>query len=674
MAPPSGKARSADVGKLRPTNMSTGASVTTLTTAITTRSPPAVIILECPCCEREFSLQIRRPQVLSCGHTVCELCSTTGRHRETCDSPEHDVISENLILLQLLGERRENSEDIDYFISMAYRQICSLASLLRPSPNAHAAVLSRPMLRKLLAFVNSNLEEPFGLHKALKAARSLAERSLVEVILEQQSSGQLTASLWAAVRARGCQFLGPAMQEEVLKLVLLALEDGSALSRKVLVMFVVQRLSTLFPHASKTSIGHVVQLLYRASCFVVAKRDGDSSLMQLKEEFRTYESLRREHDAQIVSIACEAGLRIAPEQWSSLLYGDGTHRSHMQSIIDRLQAPQSLEQTTRELSSLATRANHLPLASLLQLLQQPLKILEWQPDEVASSGGKAVFDFISAAVSTVHCCLSLLQQQQQQGSGPKINGLPSPISASHPFQQQPSQQQQHHSTRSTNMNCSTINNNNNSTANCNVCSSSSSSSSGGGNNNGHNVDEHLYNGSSNNGITPAVSPLHPSPYPAYKYKVNLCRDMNHFGVCPRGVVCTFAHSIREQEHFRTRGKQHSRPQQQQLHLTPSQQPRHHQLQPQQIRPYHHQPPQHGQRYPAAVVATTTEQAAQQTPIIFHSLTEPPSPPSQPRHRQQHHHYHNHSHLQSPQSQLHSTEPAASDARRQVVDAIEATPH
>ena len=29
--------------------------------------------------------------------------------------------------------------------------------------------------------------------------------------------------------------------------------------------------------------------LFRASCFKVTKRDGDSSLMQLKEEFRTYE-------------------------------------------------------------------------------------------------------------------------------------------------------------------------------------------------------------------------------------------------------------------------------------------------------------------------------------------------------------------------------------------------
>jgi RING finger/CCCH-type zinc finger protein len=40
--------------------------------------------------------------------------------------------------------------------------------------------------------------------------------------------------------------MGPAMQEEALKLVLLALEDGSALSRKVLVMFVVQRLAPQF--------------------------------------------------------------------------------------------------------------------------------------------------------------------------------------------------------------------------------------------------------------------------------------------------------------------------------------------------------------------------------------------------------------------------------------------
>ena len=68
----------------------------------------------------------------------------------------------------------------------------------------------------------------------------------------------------------------------------------------------------------------------------LTKRDGDSSLMQLKEEYCSYEALRREHDTQIVSIALEAGLRISPDQWSSLLYGDSNHKSHMQSIIDKV--------------------------------------------------------------------------------------------------------------------------------------------------------------------------------------------------------------------------------------------------------------------------------------------------------------------------------------------------
>ena len=68
----------------------------------------------------------------------------------------------------------------------------------------------------------------------------------------------------------------------------------------------------------------------------VTKRHEESSLMQLKEEIRTYEALRHEHDAQIIQIATEAGLRISPEQWSSLLYGDTTHKSQMQSIIDKV--------------------------------------------------------------------------------------------------------------------------------------------------------------------------------------------------------------------------------------------------------------------------------------------------------------------------------------------------
>lgn len=87
-------------------------------------------------------------------------------------------------------------------------------------------------------------------------------------IVDEQGAAEILLGLLSSFVSFCFPWLS-AMQEEALKLVLLALEDGSALSRKVLVLFVVQRLEPRFPQASKTSIGHVVQLLYRASCFKV---------------------------------------------------------------------------------------------------------------------------------------------------------------------------------------------------------------------------------------------------------------------------------------------------------------------------------------------------------------------------------------------------------------------
>lgn len=280
---------------------------------------------------------------------------------------------------------------------------------------------------------------------------------------------------------------------------LLALEDGSALSRKVLVMFVVQRLEPHFPQASKTSIGHVVQLLYRASCFKVSKREGDSSLMQLKDEFRTYEALRREHDAQIVQIAtegqfilqfcfihsnilslqqriviiiqkwyfaCLAGLRIAPDQWSALLYGDTCHKSHMQSIIDKLQTPQSFAQSVHELVLALQRTNdpaHLHEVRMhLEQLTNIDPIVETTPSwqELAASL-KAVKHVVNGLVDFV----------------------------------------QHHGNRK----------------------------------------------------------LQETSFITHNYKTSMCRDFATKMICPRGSNCTFAHSDDELETYRAKNrKQHAK--------------------------------------------------------------------------------------------------------------------
>ena len=81
----------------------------------------------------------------------------------------------------------------------------------------------------------------------------------MELISQNQCSNyRAQQQLWSAIRERSCQFMGPALQDEALKLILLALEDGSALSRKVLIMFVVQRLNPEFPQVCFTShpVGH----------------------------------------------------------------------------------------------------------------------------------------------------------------------------------------------------------------------------------------------------------------------------------------------------------------------------------------------------------------------------------------------------------------------------------
>ena len=86
-----------------------------------------------------------------------------------------------------------------FFVSFFSKGVASL----------NQSALSRPMQRKLVTLVNCQLVEEEGRVRAMRAARSLGERTVTELILQHQNPQQLSANLWAAVRARGCQFLGP---------------------------------------------------------------------------------------------------------------------------------------------------------------------------------------------------------------------------------------------------------------------------------------------------------------------------------------------------------------------------------------------------------------------------------------------------------------------------------
>ncbi|KAG5285975.1 hypothetical protein AALO_G00009610 [Alosa alosa] len=400
------------------------------------QAPQWTEFLLCPICTQTFEETVRRPISLGCGHTVCKMCLNK-LHRKACPFDQTAINTDieqlpvNSALLQLVGGQVPklqpvalitDPEDTKHY-DEARQCVEELALYLKPLSsirgvglsNAAQSMLSRPMQRKLVTLVHCQLVEEEGRVRAMRAARSLGERTVTELILQHQNPQQLSSNLWAAVRARGCQFLGPAMQEEALKLVLLALEDGSALSRKVLVLFVVQRLEPRFPQASKTSIGHVVQLLYRASCFKVTKRDEDSSLMQLKEEFRTYEALRREHDSQIVQIAMEGGLRIAPDQWSSLLYGDQSHKSHMQSIIDKLQTPASFAQSVQELTIALQRTGDPANLNRLRPHLELLANIDPSPDAPPPTWEQLEKGLV-AVKTVVHGLVDFIQNHSKKGT------------------------------------------------------------------------------------------------------------------------------------------------------------------------------------------------------------------------------------------------------------------
>lgn len=205
------------------------------------QAPQWTEFLSCPVCCNEFDVALRSPISLGCSHTICKAC-LSNLHRKQCPfdqttiSIDIDSLPVNTALLQLVGasNKKDNDDPIDYKVisreNLQYyvtskKCVEELAMYLMPFSNGNVcgsssilsrlcgtnSVLSKPMQRKLVTLINCQLVEDEGRTRAMRAARSLGERTVTELILQHQNPQQLSANLWAAVRARGCQFLGPGM-------------------------------------------------------------------------------------------------------------------------------------------------------------------------------------------------------------------------------------------------------------------------------------------------------------------------------------------------------------------------------------------------------------------------------------------------------------------------------
>lgn len=203
------------------------------------QAPNWTDFLQCSICTNKFDQLEVIPISLTCGHTLCTRClcklkTHTCPYDKVAIRPDVELFPTNGALLHLLGHKVDTSlnntqveklseADRSHY-SVAVSAILELSLFLQPLAEhgitAAITYLTKPMLKKLVTILNCQVLESEGRVRAMRAARSIADRTVTELLVMHQNQQQISTLLWTAVRNRGCQFLGPVMQEEALRLIL----------------------------------------------------------------------------------------------------------------------------------------------------------------------------------------------------------------------------------------------------------------------------------------------------------------------------------------------------------------------------------------------------------------------------------------------------------------------
>ena len=190
----------------------------------------------CPVCQREFNAGQKLPISLGCGHTICRSCLLR-LSKQYCPFDQAEIKNDiaklpvNYALLSLCGETvpiclevdipelKNNWKEFDAARNVIEALAECLQNVLITNCNYTSSnkLLTRPMQQKIVSILNCQLAESEGRARAMRAARSIGERAVKEIILLHQNSQSLSKVLRAALRQHGCQFLGPGTQEAVLK-------------------------------------------------------------------------------------------------------------------------------------------------------------------------------------------------------------------------------------------------------------------------------------------------------------------------------------------------------------------------------------------------------------------------------------------------------------------------
>ncbi|CAF1156560.1 unnamed protein product [Rotaria magnacalcarata] len=290
--------------------------------------------LRCAACSQGFEYEnpSYHPITLPiCGHTMCKQCINIMGGQKAC--PQDQVSFGNTPIDQL---------PTNYpLLMMIYRP----SELPKDHKQRHYQCRSYIELDDEKKSYFNDLEKGFGdisviimqmsCIKFLQVASNLGEYISIDFILHYQNHQELKNNLESALGLQQGQFPEPAIQEKILKFIILLIRCSGISSEQHLMYSILQLVERKDQITIQPSVEYIVRLLFGVHCFEI-EPIGEFSSIQLKPTFPNYESIRLVYDSKIIENAMEYGCYMTGEQWSVLLYGYETNESIIDPIIDKL--------------------------------------------------------------------------------------------------------------------------------------------------------------------------------------------------------------------------------------------------------------------------------------------------------------------------------------------------
>lgn len=248
-----------------------------------------------------------------------------------------------------------------------------LNSLFGPNHQRGSNVISSQLSRRLTILIDSAAEielNPDKFREISSKLSSVFSRLVLELIQAHYSTKQREHDFVRLVDSKGCSITNPALTDAVISLLIKLYKaagqcSDTSFERNVLLKFLLKELSE-FKHA-KRQVRRVVQTLYKCSCFIITSREGAPGRLKLRSDLKNADELRRKHDTELIKLAQSERLRLPPESWAYILYGNSNPEniSKVQSILDMNQGSATVDELEQAINRVGDKYNLEPVLGTL---------------------------------------------------------------------------------------------------------------------------------------------------------------------------------------------------------------------------------------------------------------------------------------------------------------------